>query len=336
MPNTLQILTQLFKKDQRLVVDSNLAKNKIIELALQLDAGILKLLKSSPELRKIFFVEVEDIMVFDKIKFQNFISNKQFLPDSFTQYKNKIGLIGGPAYLANSVLNNFQKYDCGKKFPTTDISLNYNLIIKGNNLLSLYSLKEKYQSKIKLIYIDPPYNPDSKSNTFCYNNSFNESTWLTFMKNRLEVAKKLLTKDGCLIVAIDKHEQAELTVLLKELFRGYEIHVITVIHNPKGTQATGFSYIHEYAIFVAPDNKLINKRKVGYARQSVEEIKDFMQVRKTENGYKVEFSKDFERIAKLEKKVNKTPQEEQELKDKKQELANLETEKQQQNPNKTN
>ena len=102
MPNTLKTLTQLLQKDQRLVVDGNLAKNKIIELALQLDTGILKLLKSSPELRKIFFVEVEDILVFDKIKFQNFISNKQFLPDSFTQYKNKIRLVADRQYLTNS------------------------------------------------------------------------------------------------------------------------------------------------------------------------------------------------------------------------------------------
>ena len=102
MSNTLQTLLKLLKKDQRLVVDGNLAKNKIIELALQLDLGILKLLKSSPELRKIFFVEVEDILVFDKIKFQNFISNKQFLPDSFTQYKNKIGLMTDHQYLASS------------------------------------------------------------------------------------------------------------------------------------------------------------------------------------------------------------------------------------------
>ena len=97
MPNILEHLTQLLKNDQRLLIDGTLAKNKIIELALQLDAGILKLLKSSLELRKIFFVEVEDILVFDKIKFQNFISNKQFLPDSFTQYKNKVGLTCRPA-----------------------------------------------------------------------------------------------------------------------------------------------------------------------------------------------------------------------------------------------
>ena len=312
--NSLKTLTHLLQKDQRLVVDGNLAKNKIIELALQLDAGILKLLKSSPELRKIFFVEVENILVFDKIKFQNFISNKQFLPDSFTQYKNKIGLTVDRQYLANSgevvlawpykdcileggqtqedakrhevfwneilapdeidrlltpkVLTNFQKYDCGKEALMTDISLNDNLIIKGNNLLSLYSLKERYQGKIKLIYIDPPYNPDSKSNTFVYNNGFNESTWLTFMKNRLEVAKKLLTNDGCLIVAIDENEQAELTVLLKEIFRNHEIHVIVVVHHPEGIQGTNFSYTHEYAIFVIPQGK----KSIGERKISVEDI----------------------------------------------------------------
>ncbi|CAI2173572.1 11131_t:CDS:2 [Funneliformis geosporum] len=293
---TLQTLTQLLKNDQRLVVDGNLAKNKIIELALQLDAGILKLIKSSSELRKIFFVEVEDILVFDKIKFQNFISNKQFLPNSFTQYKNKIGLTADRQYLANNeidrlltpkVLTNFQKYEVGKEVvEMNDISLNDNLIIKGNNLLSLYLLKERYQGKI--IYIDPPYNTG-------------------------KVAKKLLTADGCLIVAIDKDEQAELTVLLKEVFRGYEIHVITVIHNPKGrTQATGFSYIHEemskncfYPILVENEkvigfgevlesDKHPEKSVVEKNGKFVEEIKDFMRARRTGNGYKIEFSKDFE------------------------------------------
>src|SRR3954451_18786135 len=102
LQKTLEKLMQILKKDPRPIIDGNLAKNKIIELALQLDAGILKLLKSSLELRKIFFVEVEDILVFDKIKFQNFISNKQFLPNSFTQYKNKIGLVAERQYLANS------------------------------------------------------------------------------------------------------------------------------------------------------------------------------------------------------------------------------------------
>jgi len=100
--NTLEKLTELLKKDERLLIDNNLAKNKVTELTLQLDTNLLKLLKSSPELRKIFFVEIENILVFDKIKFQNFISNKQFLPDSFTKYKNKIGLSSNGQYLTDS------------------------------------------------------------------------------------------------------------------------------------------------------------------------------------------------------------------------------------------
>jgi adenine-specific DNA-methyltransferase len=69
-----------------------------------------------------------------------------------------------------------------------------NLIIKGNNLLALHSLKQEFRGKVKLIYIDPPYNTGNDS--FAYNDNFNHSTWLTFMKNRLEVARELLREDG--------------------------------------------------------------------------------------------------------------------------------------------
>ena len=88
------------------------------------------------------------------------------------------------------------------------------------------------------------------------------------MKNRLEVAKKLLTNDGCLIVAIDENEQAELTVLFKEIFRNHEIHVIVVVHHPEGIQGTNFSYTHEYAIFVIP----AGKKSIGERKISAEDV----------------------------------------------------------------
>ncbi|MGL6064857.1 MAG: DNA methyltransferase [Fusobacteriaceae bacterium] len=91
-----------------------------------------------------------------------------------------------------------------------------NLIIKGNNLLALHSLKENFTGKVKLIYIDPPYNTGSDS--FAYNDKFNHSTWLTFMKNRLEVAKELLRDDGIIFVQCDDNEQAYLKVLMDELY----------------------------------------------------------------------------------------------------------------------
>lgn len=144
-----------------------------------------------------------------------------------------------------------------------------NLIIKGNNLLALHSLEKQFAGKIKLIYIDPPYNPPSGNNTFTYNNKFNHSTWLTFMLNRIVVAKDLLTVDGSMIIAIDKNEQPYLGVLIDELFKGYENHCITIVHNPRGVQGTNFSYTHEYAYFIFPKGtKSIKNRKI--AEQDIE------------------------------------------------------------------
>lgn len=91
-----------------------------------------------------------------------------------------------------------------------------NLIIKGNNLLALHSLKSEFAGKVKLIYIDPPYN--TGSDDFKYNDNFNHSTWLTFMKNRLEVARELLREDGCIFVQCDDNEQAYLKVLMDKIF----------------------------------------------------------------------------------------------------------------------
>lgn len=92
MQNLLNDLTLLLEQDSRLVAEGKLLKNKVVELALGLDAGLIKLLLKHDVIRKHFFVEVEDVLVFDKIKFQRFVSNKQFLPDSYTAFKNKIGL----------------------------------------------------------------------------------------------------------------------------------------------------------------------------------------------------------------------------------------------------
>jgi adenine-specific DNA-methyltransferase len=90
------------------------------------------------------------------------------------------------------------------------------LIIKGNNLLALHSLKSEFAGKVKLVYIDPPYNTGNDS--FAYNDNFNHSTWLIFMKNRLEVARDLLSEDGSIFISIDNNEVAYLQVLLDELF----------------------------------------------------------------------------------------------------------------------
>lgn len=168
------------------------------------------------------------------------------------------------------VLCNFKRYtvkgneDVNQINRDEDNVIRENLIIKGNNLLTLHTLKTQFRGEVKLIYIDPPFNPDSPSNTFAYNNNFNHSTWLTFMRNRLEVAKQLLTKDGVLIVAIDDNEVFYLGVMLHEIFPEYEVHCITIVHNPRGVQGANFSYVHEYAFFVFPKgHKSIGDRKIS-------------------------------------------------------------------------
>lgn len=93
MTEILADLTELLSKDQRLVVDGKLLKNKVIELGLIPDPALLKALLSVKVVKKHFFQDVDGIFVFDKIKFQKFVSNKAFLPDSYTAYRNKIGLI---------------------------------------------------------------------------------------------------------------------------------------------------------------------------------------------------------------------------------------------------
>ncbi|QQH43196.1 site-specific DNA-methyltransferase [Mycoplasmopsis bovis] len=95
-------------------------------------------------------------------------------------------------------------------------SENDNLIIKGNNLIALASLLKRYEGKVKCIYIDPPYNTGNDS--FNYNDKFNHSSWLVFMKNRLELAKRLLRDDGVIFVQCDDNEQAYLKVLMDEIF----------------------------------------------------------------------------------------------------------------------
>ncbi|HHB2263736.1 TPA: DNA methyltransferase, partial [Acinetobacter baumannii] len=116
-------------------------------------------------------------------------------------------------------MSNIQEFrNSGKaiEFFDENGNLQQNLLIKGNNLLALYSLRERLAGKVKLIYIDPPYNTESDS--FTYNDSFNHSSWLTFMKNRLEVARDLLKEEGVIFVQCDDNEQAYLKVLMDEIF----------------------------------------------------------------------------------------------------------------------
>lgn len=127
--------------------------------------------------------------------------------------------------LAPKVMTKVQRYSEAGTEREERYNEDDNFIIKGNNLLALSSLRERYTNRVKLIYIDPPYNTESDS--FQYNDRFSQSTWLVFTKNRLEIAKELLReKDGVIAVQCSFHQYAYLKVLMDEIF-GVKNFVVT-------------------------------------------------------------------------------------------------------------
>jgi adenine-specific DNA-methyltransferase len=317
---------------------SLLNKGLIIDHAFRLKPELLKLLLSNKSLKKQFFTDAGGVVVFDKIAFQRFVNTKKFLADSYTQYKNKIGLsIDGDKYLSDKrdvvlvwpykdcvleggqtkedarrdevfyntilapdeidvltapkVLTNWRRYDIKGEMPLGTIAKNDNLIIKGNNLLSLHTLKERYRGQVKLIYIDPPYNTGGAANTFAYNNTFNHSSWLTFMANRLKIAKELLKSNGCICIAIDDAEYAHLKVLCDEIFdRENYLGTIVVQSNPRGrTINSHFATCHEYALVYARNASfavvnnlaLTNKQEENFDKQDIDGKFRFLPFRRS-------------------------------------------------------
>lgn len=156
--------------------------------------------------------------------------------------------------LDKKVLKNIKKYDEQGESEVSSLGENDNLIIKGNNLLALYSLKERYAGKVKLIYIDPPYYfiKNKKEDSFVYNSNFKLSTWLTFMKNRLEIARDLLEDGGVLLISIDEDGQAYLKVLMDDIFNKNDFVETFIWRNTDNADSlgaksrSGIEYIHAY------------------------------------------------------------------------------------------
>lgn len=242
--------------------DKEFLKTKLISDVIKNDTTLLKVLLNDQEIKQEFFIEIDNVTLFDKQKFLWVINSKEFLPDSYTKFSNKIGLSSNEGFISqnDNVVLSFPYKDCylvggqnkedqkreekfyneilgsheisnllspkvftnAKKYNKNKIKTDFklsqtdNLIIKGNNLVVLSSLLQRFEGKVKLIYIDPPYNTGNDG--FGYNDAFNRSTWLTFMKNRLKLAKDLLLESGSIFVQCDYNEQAYLKVLMDEIF----------------------------------------------------------------------------------------------------------------------
>ena len=305
-----QELEELLSQHKSFLVEGVLNKNKLAELARRYDPALLNALMGDEKVASHFFTTLETgIQIFKKDVFLQFLNNKEFLPDSFTAYKTKIGLAtengqylsenknvvlhfpykdcvleGGQTkedakrqeiffnetlapyeinrLLDDKVLTNFKRFDKDGEHEVKELNNTDNLIIKGNNLIALHSLKKRFAGKIKMIYIDPPYNTGKDS--FNYNDHFNHSSWLTFIKNRLEIAWELLADDGTIWMSIDDSESHYLKVLADDIF-GRENFLNEVIwqraYAPVNLKKT-FSRSHDAILVYAKNNsseKELNK-----------------------------------------------------------------------------
>ncbi len=134
----------------------------------------------------------------------------------------------------------------------------FHAVINAENYHALETLLYTHEGKVDCIYIDPPYNSGARD--WRYNNDYvdandrnRHSKWLSFMEKRLELARRLLHRQGVLIVAIDENEQARLGVLLEQSFPGRLIQMVTVVTNPKGNPGDGLSRVEEYLYYVLPE-----------------------------------------------------------------------------------
>ncbi len=320
--NLFHVLEKLLRNESRYCSeDGILLKNAIVEAALAMRPELIKLLLTHEGLKANFFTDVDGLLVFDKVRFQKFVMNKRFLPDSYTSFKNKIGLTNeDDNFVAESrevvlswpykdcileggqtkedakrnevfwneilapdeinrltepkVLTNFRRYDSNGESVPTEVSSQDNFIIKGNNLLVLESLLKRYEDKIKLIYLDPPYNTGNDS--FGYNDNFNRSSWLTFMRSRLEIAKRLLSSSGAIYVQLDYHQAHYAKVLMDEIFgeKNFQREIIWRIGWLSGYKTADKNWIrnHDTILFYSKDATQMEFNKYYIPREEYKSI----------------------------------------------------------------
>lgn len=345
MGNLFNELVELLKTNQKFIDDEGeLLLAAIQDHAWKIDHDLIKLLLSKKEIKAKFFDEIEGHWVFNLNTFLEYISQKNFLDNSYTRFRNRIGLTIGEKYLRErgevslvwaykdtvleggqtkeeekrreiffnevlaqdeinrlldpKVLTNFTRYTAKGKQPIKEFKrdengvIRENLILKGNNLLALHTLKTQFRGQIKLIYIDPPYNTGNDS--FGYNDNFNHSTWLTFMKNRLDVARELLKDDGSIFISCDDKEQAYLKILCDEIFN--RDNYVGLISVAKGTTTgqdakllgSSVDYLLIYAkniqSFEINGLPLSEKDLLRFSKKDKKGDYSLLQLRKTGNG----------------------------------------------------
>lgn len=284
----------------------------MLSKAQNLDEELIELLLEDPDLKEKFFMKVKEVFVFKQSLFIQFLEQKNYLNDSYTQFKNKVGLTVDGQYLKQrnevalvwpfkdcvleggqsreedkreeiffnetlaqdeitelldpKVLTHAKRFDVGGEHNFDGFNRNENgtitdnLIIKGNNLLALHSLKKEFAGKVKLIYIDPPYNTGNDG--FKYNDRFNHSTWLTFMKNRLTIARDLLRNDGAIFISLDDSEAHYAKVLCDDILGERNFLSDIIWNSTKSVTNTAIisnSHTHTLVYFKNKDHYVKNR-----------------------------------------------------------------------------
>ena len=294
--NLIRELNSVLKLFPEFWQGETLLRSKVIDALKAKEPKLIKALIGSEKIKQNYSTDIEGVLIFDFDKLIGLLRFKEYWPDSFTKYRNKIGLTSAGKYLdydtdvvlsfpfkdcvleggmtkeeqgrnevyyneiiardeidrlfSPKVLTNSKRYSKdGVEENITEFKDDDNLIIKGNNLIALQSLKQRFSGKVKLIYIDPPYNTGNDS--FKYNDRFNRSTWLTFMKNRLEVAKELLSDDGSIWINLDDGEVHYLKVMLDQIFlNGFVANIIWEKNFRLKMMLSGFQIIMITSLFM--------------------------------------------------------------------------------------
>lgn len=250
-------LIELLKTDPRFIdEEGELVKAAVTDRAWKIDHDLVRLLLGDADIKAKFFNEIKGHWIFNINTFIEYVSDKNFLANAYTRFRNRIGLNIDDKFLQErgevslvwpykdcvleggqtkaeekrkeiffneilaqdeidrlfdpKVLTQWKRYTVDGEEDVMGFkrdesgTIRENLIIKGNNLVALHTLKQQFYGKVKLIYIDPPYNINGDG--FGYNDNFKHSSWLTFMRNRLEVARELLKNEGIIFLHIGDQE----------------------------------------------------------------------------------------------------------------------------------
>ncbi|WQY12563.1 site-specific DNA-methyltransferase [Helicobacter pylori] len=307
------------------ILINHFTKERLVTLILQHDEKLLTFMlehENANDYKKHFFKTIANTLVFNEKALLECLETKE-LENSFTRFKNKIGLFSQEGFIKSSgsvvlhfpfkdnvllgnakdnntksnelfyheilhkneidmllskkALCRFEMHGQGDlESALKDKNTNY--LIKGNNLIALHSLKKKFAKQVKCIYIDPPYNTGNDS--FNYNDNFNHSSWLVFMKNRLEAAREFLSDDGSIYINLDYNEVHYCKVLMDEIFgvENFQREIIWRIGWLSGykTSINNFIRNHDTILFYSKnaDKLFFNKKYI--------ENKDFKELIKIE------------------------------------------------------